>query len=190
MNSGPTTEKERYLILDALRGLGLAGIALANYPEFALWTFLSTAGQERHRALLRNRIWTGHPFRTDTCGNHGAVRFPVADSREPVVAETLPFRAAGVDMAHAHLRPLFPSGKREISPARGTLRGERPLLYAVTTKTFSASFVQQTPLTGCEVVGRRHIRGVGHVPPELAEELTQILFLEHIAAAGIRQVAG
>ena len=31
---------------DALRGLGLAGIALANYPEFALWTFLSTAGQE------------------------------------------------------------------------------------------------------------------------------------------------
>lgn len=46
MNSGPTTEKERYLILDALRGLGLAGIALANYPEFALWTFLSAAEQE------------------------------------------------------------------------------------------------------------------------------------------------
>ena len=46
MNSGPTKEKERYLILDVLRGLGLAGIALANYPEFALWTFLSTAGQE------------------------------------------------------------------------------------------------------------------------------------------------
>ena len=33
MNSGPTTEKERYLILDALRGLGLAGIALANYRK-------------------------------------------------------------------------------------------------------------------------------------------------------------
>ena len=38
---GPTTEKERHLILDILRGLALADIALANFPEFALWTFLS-----------------------------------------------------------------------------------------------------------------------------------------------------
>lgn len=38
---GPTTEKERHLILDILRGLALAEIALANFPEFALWTFLS-----------------------------------------------------------------------------------------------------------------------------------------------------
>ena len=38
---GPTTEKERHLILDVLRGLALADIALANFPEFALWTFLS-----------------------------------------------------------------------------------------------------------------------------------------------------
>lgn len=29
------------MILDALRGLALLGIALANFPEFALWTFLS-----------------------------------------------------------------------------------------------------------------------------------------------------
>lgn len=42
---GPTTEKERYIILDALRGLALAGIVLANLPEFALWTFLSPAEQ-------------------------------------------------------------------------------------------------------------------------------------------------
>lgn len=42
---GPTTEKERHLILDVLRGLALAGIALANYPEFALWTFLSVEEQ-------------------------------------------------------------------------------------------------------------------------------------------------
>lgn len=43
--TGPTTERQRYLILDVLRGLALVGIALANYPEFALWTFLS--GEEQ-----------------------------------------------------------------------------------------------------------------------------------------------
>ena len=31
---GPTTAKERHVILDALRGLALLGIALANFPEF------------------------------------------------------------------------------------------------------------------------------------------------------------
>ncbi len=39
--TGPTTERQRFLILDLLRGLALVGIALANFPEFALWTFLS-----------------------------------------------------------------------------------------------------------------------------------------------------
>ena len=43
---GPTTAKERHVILDALRGLALLGIALANFPEFALWTFLSTDEQQ------------------------------------------------------------------------------------------------------------------------------------------------
>ena len=38
-------ERERHVILDALRGIALLGIALANYPEFALWTFLSPAEQ-------------------------------------------------------------------------------------------------------------------------------------------------
>ena len=42
---GPTTESQRYLILDLLRGLALMGIALANFPEFALWTFLSSDEQ-------------------------------------------------------------------------------------------------------------------------------------------------
>ncbi len=45
-NQGPTTAKERYVILDALRGFALLGIALANYPEFALWTFLSDEEQQ------------------------------------------------------------------------------------------------------------------------------------------------
>ena len=44
-NNGPVSERERFLILDVLRGLALAGIALANYPEFALWTFLSNEEQ-------------------------------------------------------------------------------------------------------------------------------------------------
>ena len=42
---GPTTERQRHLILDVLRGLALMGIALANFPEFALWTFLTADEQ-------------------------------------------------------------------------------------------------------------------------------------------------
>ena len=42
---GPTTERQRHRILDALRGTALMGIALANFPEFALWTFLSSDAQ-------------------------------------------------------------------------------------------------------------------------------------------------
>jgi len=45
MSEGPISEKQRFLILDALRGFALMGIALANYPEFALWTFLSPTEQ-------------------------------------------------------------------------------------------------------------------------------------------------
>jgi len=36
----PVKPKERYIILDALRGLALLGICLANFPEFSLYTFL------------------------------------------------------------------------------------------------------------------------------------------------------
>ena len=43
--TGPTTERQRHVILDALRGLALMGIALANFPEYALWTFLSSEQQ-------------------------------------------------------------------------------------------------------------------------------------------------
>ena len=43
---GPVTEKQRYVVLDALRGLALLGIALANFPEFGLWTFMSTEAQQ------------------------------------------------------------------------------------------------------------------------------------------------
>ena len=42
---GPTTGKQRHVVLDALRGLALMGIALAYFPEFALWTFLSESEQ-------------------------------------------------------------------------------------------------------------------------------------------------
>lgn len=42
---GPTTERQRHAILDVLRGLALMGIALANFPEFGLWTFLSSEEQ-------------------------------------------------------------------------------------------------------------------------------------------------
>lgn len=38
--TGPVRSKERYIILDALRGLALLGIFLANFPEFSLYSFL------------------------------------------------------------------------------------------------------------------------------------------------------
>ncbi|MBR5716563.1 MAG: DUF418 domain-containing protein [Bacteroidales bacterium] len=40
---GPISAKQRYIILDALRGFALLGIAIANFPEFSLWSFLSEA---------------------------------------------------------------------------------------------------------------------------------------------------
>lgn len=41
-NIGPVRSKERYIILDALRGLALLGICLANFPEFSLYSFLNS----------------------------------------------------------------------------------------------------------------------------------------------------
>ncbi|WP_455584212.1 DUF418 domain-containing protein [Bacteroides sp.] len=41
-NIGPVRSKERYIILDALRGLALFGICLANFPEFSLYSFLKS----------------------------------------------------------------------------------------------------------------------------------------------------
>jgi uncharacterized protein len=51
----PVTRTGRYRILDSLRGIALLGICLANFPEFALYTFqkkevveaMSTAGIDR-----------------------------------------------------------------------------------------------------------------------------------------------
>lgn len=44
-NVQPVKPTERMVILDALRGFALMGIALANFPEFSLWTFLSDGEQ-------------------------------------------------------------------------------------------------------------------------------------------------
>ena len=52
----PTTEKQRHLILDILRGFALMGIALANYPEFALWTFLNTEQQAAMPTAETDRV--------------------------------------------------------------------------------------------------------------------------------------
>lgn len=41
ISANPVSSKERFIILDALRGLALLGICLANYPEFSLYTFQS-----------------------------------------------------------------------------------------------------------------------------------------------------
>lgn len=54
--TGPTTEKQRYQILDLLRGFSLIGIALANFPEFALWSFLSPAEQAAMPTAAVDRV--------------------------------------------------------------------------------------------------------------------------------------
>ena len=55
-NEGPTSEKQRHVILDALRGMALMGIALANFPEFGLWTFLSDSEQSAMTSAGVDRI--------------------------------------------------------------------------------------------------------------------------------------
>ncbi len=54
-NIVPVAPKQRYILLDALRGLALLGICLANYPEFSLYTFL---GSEVTAAMPTARIDT------------------------------------------------------------------------------------------------------------------------------------
>lgn len=57
----PVNPRERFVILDALRGLALLGICLANFPEFSLYTFQSpeivsampTAGIDRAVRFLQ-----------------------------------------------------------------------------------------------------------------------------------------
>ncbi len=44
-NLGPVTVRERSKILDVWRGFALLGIAMANFPEFSLWTFMSPSKQ-------------------------------------------------------------------------------------------------------------------------------------------------
>ena len=52
----PTTAKERHVVLDAMRGMALLGIAMANFPEFALWTFLSADEQSAMQTAGVDRI--------------------------------------------------------------------------------------------------------------------------------------
>ena len=45
--------KKRYVVLDALRGFALAGIILANFPEFSLWTFADPASHSSLDRIVR-----------------------------------------------------------------------------------------------------------------------------------------
>jgi uncharacterized protein len=54
--TGPTEGRERHVVLDALRGLALLGIALANFPEFGLWTFLSIEEQSLQPTAAADRF--------------------------------------------------------------------------------------------------------------------------------------
>ncbi len=51
----PVESSARHIILDVLRGLALLGIALANFPEFSLYSFLpeATAGNMPTAAIDR-----------------------------------------------------------------------------------------------------------------------------------------
>ena len=66
----PVRSSERYVILDVLRGLALLGIALANFPEFSLYSFLPVEaadvmayGRNRpYRALSAIHLYRREPL--------------------------------------------------------------------------------------------------------------------------------
>ncbi|WP_106827952.1 DUF418 domain-containing protein [Parabacteroides pacaensis] len=53
---GPVRSRERYIILDALRGLALFGICLANFPEFSLYSFLHSEAMAEMPTAAIDRI--------------------------------------------------------------------------------------------------------------------------------------
>lgn len=48
--------KQRFVVLDALRGFALLGIILANFPEFSLWTFQNHATPDIHHLTADNMV--------------------------------------------------------------------------------------------------------------------------------------
>lgn len=131
---GPTTEKQRFIILDALRGLALLGICLANLPEFSLWTFLSGEEQaamstlvavplvgktrtdgthelhqsihRRHHPLLWNWFRHGAWHGLVASGANGYRHLCGTDNLLPCVDEVVQVRPFGMGVAHAHLWAL------------------------------------------------------------------------------------
>ena len=55
--ASPVETSERYVILDVLRGIALFGICLANYPEFALYTFQGRELVEAMPTAHADHIW-------------------------------------------------------------------------------------------------------------------------------------
>ena len=52
----PVKPSERHIILDVLRGVALLGIALANFTEFSLYSFLPTEATESMSTANIDRI--------------------------------------------------------------------------------------------------------------------------------------
>ena len=52
----PVRSSERYVILDVLRGFALLGIAIANFPEFSLYSFLPAEAAEAMPTAGTDRI--------------------------------------------------------------------------------------------------------------------------------------
>ncbi len=52
----PVKASERFIILDALRGFALLGICMANFPEFSLYTFLSSEATASMPTAIADKI--------------------------------------------------------------------------------------------------------------------------------------
>ena len=52
----PVKSSERFVILDALRGFALLGICMANFPEFALYSFLDSGVKESMATFQLDRL--------------------------------------------------------------------------------------------------------------------------------------
>lgn len=55
-SGAPVETTKRHIILDALRGFAILGICLANYPEFALYSFLDTTVRQSFQSASVDNV--------------------------------------------------------------------------------------------------------------------------------------
>lgn len=123
----PVKASQRIVVLDALRGFALMGIALANYPEFTLWTFLSETEQAempsiRHSPFLWHRLWLGHQHGALAIRTHQPHRLFHRNPPLLLLATLLQLRASRMALANAYIQKKVPTGQAHTSIRKNSFR--------------------------------------------------------------------